>query len=156
MGEGVARRGPRSRYPGSCPGAWTVHSPRWTLRSNTSSELGRSLAGKVGTAQNFRKQWLRISGTHRRSIVSESRSSKESIPHCTHDFGERFIPGRTFRNNSFAAHICFPLGFRKDLIVFIRFIRNAWTNRHELFPFVERKATYLHSHHALTDPYCQQ
>src|SRR5258707_5309655 len=92
----------------------------------------------------------------RRSIVSESRSSKESIPHCTHDIGERFIPGRTFRNNSFAAHICFPLGFRKDLIVFIRFIRNAWTNRHELFPFVERKATYLHSHHALTDPYCQQ
>jgi hypothetical protein len=29
-------------------------------------------------------------------------------------------------------------------------------NRHELLPFFEHKATYLHSHHALTDPYCQQ
>ena len=46
--------------------AWTVHSPRWTLRPNTSSELRTSLAGKVGTGQNFRKQWLRISGTHTR------------------------------------------------------------------------------------------
>jgi len=70
MGEGVARRGPRRRYPGSCPGAWTVHSPRWTLRANTSFELGRSLAGKVGTGQNFRKQRLRISGTHNSESVS--------------------------------------------------------------------------------------
>ena len=37
---------------------------RWTLRANTSSELGRSLAGRVGTGQNFRKQRLRISGTN--------------------------------------------------------------------------------------------
>ena len=27
----------------------------------------------------------------RRSIVSESRSSRQSIPHCTHHIGERFI-----------------------------------------------------------------
>jgi len=60
-----------ARHPGSRPGAWTVPSPRCTFRANTSSELERSLAGKVGTGQNFRKQRLRISGTQRMHASSK-------------------------------------------------------------------------------------
>ena len=50
-----------------------------------------------------------------RSIVSESRSSKESILHWTHDIVER-VHSEEPSVTAFAAHICFPLRFRKDLI----------------------------------------
>src|SRR6516225_11834482 len=64
MGEGLTRRRYGRSHPGSGTGAWAVHPPRWTLGENPSSQTGRDLAPKARTAQNFRNQWLRISGTH--------------------------------------------------------------------------------------------
>src|SRR6516162_2930724 len=66
MGEGLTRRRYGRSHPGSGTGAWAVHPPRWTLGENPSSQTGRDLAPKARTAQNFRNQWLRISGTHTR------------------------------------------------------------------------------------------
>jgi len=63
-GEGVARRGPGGRHPGSRSGTRTLYPPRWTFGADASSELGRGLACRFGTAQNFRNQRLRIFGTH--------------------------------------------------------------------------------------------
>src|SRR2546425_11886361 len=64
MGEGAPRRGSGGRHPRPRPGARTVRSPRWTLGTNSSSQVGGPLARQYRTAQNIWNTWLRISGTH--------------------------------------------------------------------------------------------
>src|SRR5713101_6572405 len=68
MGEGTARRGSGGRHPRPCPGTRQVHTPRWTLGTYASSEVGRevgrALARRHRTVQNIWKKRLRISGTH--------------------------------------------------------------------------------------------
>src|SRR6266567_8411719 len=66
MGEGAPRRGSGGRHPRPRPGARTVRSPRWTLGTNSSSQVGGPLARQYRTAQNIWNTWLRISGTHNR------------------------------------------------------------------------------------------
>src|SRR6266571_8363016 len=65
MGEGAPRRGSGGRHPRPRPGARTVRSPRWTLGTNSSSQVGGPLARQYRTAQNLWNTWLRISGTHK-------------------------------------------------------------------------------------------
>src|SRR2546422_11761198 len=65
MGEGAPRRGSGGRHPRPRPGARTVRSPRWTLGTNSSSQVGGPLARQYRTAQNIWNTWLRISGTHK-------------------------------------------------------------------------------------------
>src|SRR2546425_10937024 len=64
MGEGAPRRGSGGRHPRPRPGARTVRSPRWTLGTNSSSQVGGPLAMQYRTAQNIWNTLLRISGTH--------------------------------------------------------------------------------------------
>src|SRR2546425_13321268 len=64
MGEGAPRRGSGGRHPRPRPGARTVRSPRWTLGTNSSSQVRGPLARQYRTAQNIWNTWLRISGTH--------------------------------------------------------------------------------------------
>src|SRR5438094_263394 len=64
MGEGAPRRGSGGGHPRPRPGARTVYSPRWTLGTNSSSQVGGPLARQYRTAQNIWNTWLRISGTH--------------------------------------------------------------------------------------------
>src|SRR6516162_2123187 len=67
MGEGAARRGLGHRHPRPGLGTRKIHPPRWTLGTDTSSQIGGPLARQYRTAQNIWKKRLRISGTHKRS-----------------------------------------------------------------------------------------
>jgi len=53
-----------------------------------SSELERSLAGKVGTGQNFRKQRLRISGTQRCEIRPQLAVESDDMTLFRSQYGE--------------------------------------------------------------------
>src|SRR6516225_7073620 len=64
MGEGAARRGLGRRHPRPGLGTRKIHPPRWTLGTDTSSQIGGPLARQYRTAQNIWKKRLRISGTH--------------------------------------------------------------------------------------------
>src|SRR6266571_9435590 len=80
MGEGAPRRGSGGRHPRPRPGARTVRSPRWTLGTNSSSQVGGPLARQYRTAQNIWNTWLRISGTHTAQGSSGShRDPKEPL-----------------------------------------------------------------------------
>src|SRR6266568_5182872 len=84
MGEGAPRRGSGGRHPRPRPGARTVRSPRWTLGTNSSSQVGGPLARQYRTAQNIWNTWLRISGTHsgcrKATWPLSCRSRKAALP----------------------------------------------------------------------------
>src|SRR5438046_6764874 len=77
MGEGAPRRGSGGGHPRPRPGARTVYSPRWTLGTNSSSQVGGPLARQYRTAQNIWNTWLRISGTHK---CNRRRVSTSGVP----------------------------------------------------------------------------
>src|SRR6516162_8138864 len=77
MGEGAARRGLGHRHPRPGLGTRKIHPPRWTLGTDTSSQIGGPLARQYRTAQNIWKKRLRISGTHN---YRPSRSYRDAPP----------------------------------------------------------------------------
>src|SRR6516164_9740375 len=82
MGEGAARRGLGRRHPRPGLGTRKIHPPRWTLGTDTSSQIGGPLARQYRTAQNIWKKRLRISGTHnnqKRSSVAAAAAPSDTL-----------------------------------------------------------------------------